>query len=138
MFTTFILFICRFSIILSHHSNWSYVRDKNVGGGFKLNCSRTQHAVYLYAICWCAILSLLCNNMECWLYVSLYLQLATILIFGWWKEGTILRVELRCASKDSGGQCVMMTGIPEMQWLSADSLVSPQNVSGLFWVEATV
>ena len=32
----------------------------------------------------------------------------------------------------------MMTGIPEMQWLPADSLVSPQNVSGLFWVEATV
>ena len=70
-------------------------------------------------------------------YVALYLQLATVLIFGWWEEGTILRVEWRCASRDSGGQCVMTTGIPVMQWLPADSLVSPQNVSGSFWVEAT-
>ena len=29
---------------------------------------------------------------------------------------------------DSGGQCVMTPGTPEMQWLSAGSLVSPQNV----------
>ena len=76
--------------------------------------------------------------MECWPYVLLHLQVATALIFGWWEEGTILRVELRCASSDSGGQCVMTTGISEMQWLPADSLVSPQNVSGLIWVEATV
>ena len=38
------------------------------------------------------------------------------------------RVELRCASRDSGGLCVMTSGVPEMQWLPADSLVSPQNV----------
>ena len=38
------------------------------------------------------------------------------------------RVEWRCACRDSGGQCVMTSGIPEMQRLSADSLVSPQNV----------
>ena len=61
--------------------------------------------------------------------VYLYFQVATTLIFGWWEEGTILRVEWRCASRDSGGQCVMMTGIPEMQLLCADSLVSPQNVN---------
>ena len=61
--------------------------------------------------------------------VYLYLQLATTLIFGWWEEGTVWKVEWRCASEDSGGQCVMMTGIIEMQQLSADSLVSPQNVN---------
>ena len=79
MFTTFILFVHRFSIILSRHSDCSYVRDKNV---------------YLYAI-WYAILSLLCDNMECWPYVSLHLQLATTLIFNWWEEGMISRVEWR-------------------------------------------
>ena len=61
--------------------------------------------------------------------VYVYFQFATTLIFGWWEEGTISRVEWRCASRDNGGQCVMMTGIPEMQQLSADSLVSPQNVN---------
>ena len=40
-----------------------------------------------------------------------------------------LRVELRCATRNSGGQCVMTSGILEMQWLSADSLVSLRNVS---------
>ena len=39
------------------------------------------------------------------------------------------RVEWRCASRTSGGGYVKTSGIPEMQWLSADSLVSPQNVS---------
>ena len=39
------------------------------------------------------------------------------LIFGWWKEGTIqnLKVEWRCASTDSGGECVMTPGITVMQ-----------------------
>ena len=40
-----------------------------------------------------------------------------------------LRVELRCALIDSGGECVVTPGISEMQWLSADSLVSLWNVS---------
>ena len=61
-------------------------------------------------------------------YVALYLQLATVLIFGWWEEGTILRVEWRCASRDSGELCVITPGISEMQWLSADNLVLLQNV----------
>ena len=43
----------------------------------------------------------------------------------------ILRVEWKCAFGDSGGQYVMTSGIPEMQLLPADSLVSPQNVRGL-------
>ena len=65
--------------------------------------------------------------------MQIYLQLllVTTLIFGWWEEGTIqnLMVEWRCASRDSGGACVMMTpGIPEMQWLSADSLVLRHSV----------
>ena len=38
------------------------------------------------------------------------------------------RVEWRCATRDSGGQCVMIPGITVMQWWSADSLVSPQSV----------
>ena len=103
-----------------------------------MNCSCTPHAV---PVPLCHIF--VCNvvpGIFLWNagHVSLHLQFATILIFGWWEEGTILRVELRCASRDSGGQCVMMTGTTVMQWLPADSLVSPQNVSGLFWVEATV
>ena len=31
---------------------------------------------------------------------------------------------------DSGGQCVMTPGIPEMQWLSADNLVTTLCVRG--------
>ena len=39
------------------------------------------------------------------------------------------KVEWRCASKDSGEQCVITSpGISLMQWLPADSFVSPQNV----------
>ena len=57
-------------------------------------------------------------------------QFATTLIFSWKEERTNWKVVWRCASKDSGGQCVIMTGILEMQWLSADSLISPQNVRG--------
>ena len=44
------------------------------------------------------------------------------------KDGTIQRVEWRCASRDSGGECAVIPGIPVMQWLSVDSLVLPQNV----------
>ena len=58
----------------------------------------------------------------------LQLELVTTLIFGWSEEGTIWRVKWRCATRESGGQCVMTPGISEMQWLSVDSLVSPQNV----------
>ena len=59
---------------------------------------------------------------------SLFLQLAMTMIFSWKEVGTILRVEWRCASRESGGLCVMTPGLWEMQWLSADSLVSPHNV----------
>ena len=38
------------------------------------------------------------------------------------------RVEWRCACRDSGGQCVMTSGISEMRVLPADSLDSPLNV----------
>ena len=38
------------------------------------------------------------------------------------------RVEWRCASEDSGGQCAKTSGILEMQELSADSLVLLQSV----------
>ena len=48
--------------------------------------------------------------------------------FSWLEEGTVWRVEWRCATRDSGGQCAMTSGISEMQWLSADNLVSLQNV----------
>ena len=57
------------------------------------------------------------------------MELAKTLIFGWLEERTIWRVEWRCASRDSGGQCVVSPGIGEMRVLPADNLVSPQNVS---------
>ena len=41
-----------------------------------------------------------------------------------------MRVEWRCACRDSGGQCAVTPGIPEMQLLPADSLVSTQRVRG--------
>ena len=56
------------------------------------------------------------------------LQLVTTLIFDWWEEGAILRVEWRYACRDSGEQCVVTPGIPEMQSLLADSLVLTQRV----------
>ena len=43
----------------------------------------------------------------------------------------IQKVEWRCASRDSGGKCAVIPGIPAMQWSSVDSLVSPQNVRDL-------
>ena len=42
---------------------------------------------------------------------SLFLQLAMTMIFGWKEEEIILRVEWRCASRGSGGQCVITPGI---------------------------
>ena len=48
------------------------------------------------------------------------------------KDGTIQRVEWRCASRDSGGECAVIPGIPAMQWSSVDSLVLPQNVRECF------
>ena len=36
----------------------------------------------------------------------------------------VLRVEWKCVFRDNGEQCVMISGIPEMQLLPADSLVS--------------
>ena len=56
-------------------------------------------------------------------------QFVTPLIFDWKEVGIIWRVEWRCASRDSGGQCVMTTGIPVMQWLPVDSSDSLQNVN---------
>ena len=39
------------------------------------------------------------------------------------------RVEWRCALRDNGGQCVMITpGILEMRGLPADNSISPQIV----------
>ena len=60
--------------------------------------------------------------------VSLHLQPALTLIFGWWEEGMNWKVEWRCALRDNGGQCVVSSGILEMRELPADSLVSPQIV----------
>ena len=48
-----------------------------------------------------------------------------------------LRAEWKYAFRDSGGQYVMTSGIPEMQVLPADSLVSSQNVRGLLNTIAT-
>ena len=53
------------------------------------------------------------------------------LVFGWKEEETNLRVEWRCASRDSGGQCVKTPGTSEMQQLPAHNLVSSQSVSDL-------
>ena len=58
----------------------------------------------------------------------LRLQLVMTMIFGWKEVGTILRVVWKCATRDSGEQCVVTPGIWEMQWLSADSLITPHNV----------
>ena len=41
----------------------------------------------------------------------------------------ILKVVWRCATGDTGGQCVMITGISEMQVLPADSSILPLIVS---------
>ena len=64
------------------------------------------------------------------MYIYLQLEFATTPMCGWLEEGTILRVEWRCVSMDSGGQCVA-TGITIMQLLSVDSLVSKQSVRDL-------
>ena len=71
------------------------------------------------------------------LVAYLQFQFATTLIFGWKEERTVWRVEWRCASRESGEQCVITIGILEMQWLSADSLVTPQNVRG-YWKHSSV
>ena len=42
--------------------------------------------------------------------------------FVWWEAPISMKVEWRCASITSGGQCVMMTGTPLMPLLSASSL----------------
>ena len=44
-------------------------------------------------------------------------------------------VEWRCASRNSGGQCVMTPGISEMQWLLADNLVLPQTVRKIYFFQ---
>ena len=50
-------------------------------------------------------------------------------IFDWQKVGMSWRVEWRCVSREIGGLCAMTPGIPEMQLLPVDSLISLQNVS---------
>ena len=51
------------------------------------------------------------------------------MIFGWLKVGMIWRGEWSFASRDSGGQCVIPTGMIVMQWWPADSSVLTPNVS---------
>ena len=61
--------------------------------------------------------------------LNLQLEFATTLIFGWWEDVVIWRVEWKCATGDSGEQCVMTSGISEMQLLSADNSDSIQRVN---------
>ena len=42
-------------------------------------------------------------------------------MFVLWEAPTSMRVESRCASMTSGGQCVMMAGVVLMQLLSASN-----------------
>ena len=44
-------------------------------------------------------------------------------MFVWWEAPISMRVEWRCASMISGGQCVMTIGTTLMQQLSANSWV---------------
>ena len=50
-------------------------------------------------------------------------QVATVLMvmFVWWEAPISMKVEWRCASMTSGGQCVMTYGIPLMLLWSASS-----------------
>ena len=45
-------------------------------------------------------------------------------IFVWWEAPVSMKVEWRCASMTSGGQCVMMTGAELMPVWSASSWVN--------------
>ena len=65
------------------------------------------------------------------LYTYLQFQFAITLIFGWLEVGTIWRAKWRFACRGCGWKCVTNTGIPELQLLSADSLVSRQRVRAL-------
>ena len=42
-------------------------------------------------------------------------------MFVWWEAPISMRVEWRCASMNSGGQCVMTTGTALMLLLSASN-----------------
>jgi len=89
----------------------------------------------LTCICSCDIVSGRVS-LALWHIISVitypsHLQLAMIPIFGWWEVGMSWRVEWRCASGDSGEQCVMTPGILQMQVLYADSSVWLRIVRGL-------
>ena len=56
--------------------------------------------------------------------------LAFMEMFVWWEAPISMKVEWRCASMTSGGQCVMMAGMPLMLLWSASSLdMQPLEVS---------
>ena len=56
-----------------------------------------------------------------------------MVMFVWWEAPISTRVEWRCASMTSGGQCVMTSGTAQMQLSSASSWdMLTLEVSGLF------
>ena len=47
--------------------------------------------------------------------IQLFLvAIVPMVMFVWWEAPISMRVEWRCASMTSGGQCVMTTGMPLM------------------------
>ena len=56
-------------------------------------------------------------------------------MFVWWEAPISMRVEWRCASMTSGGQCVMTLGTPLMLLLSASSWdMQPLEVSLIYYI----
>ena len=56
-----------------------------------------------------------------------------MVMFVWWVAPISMRVEWRCASMTSGGQCVMIAGIPLMlQWCASSLDMHSLEVSVLF------
>ena len=51
-------------------------------------------------------------------------------MFVWWEAPVSMRVELKCASMTSGGQCVMMTGaVLTLVWSASSWVMQPLEVS---------
>jgi len=66
------------------------------------------------------------------------MPVATVLMvmFVWWEVPISMRVEWRCASMTSGGQCVMTAGTPMMlQWCANSWDMHTLAVSVLFNVK---
>ena len=53
-------------------------------------------------------------------------------MFVWWEALISMRVEWRCASMTSGGQCVMMAGTMSMPLWSVNNLDTPLKVRHCF------